>query len=274
VALLSAIKDTARVGLRRTGLSGPYFRARDRRQAARALRRHDRATAPDGLPLPSPELIEQVAGDDSAEEYLAGGERAEQDIRGMLRHGGFRLEELGAILDFGCGCGRVARRWATVQGPAFHGSDYNPALVAWCSENLPFLNASVNRLDPPLPYPDGRFDLIYALSVFTHLTEAQHHSWMHELRRVLRPGGLLIFTTHGDAHLGHYSEQELEAYRRGEFVVHNADMAGRNACGAVHPRSWVIDQLLAEFELLADVPQGGTGNGRQDIWLVRKPAGR
>jgi SAM-dependent methyltransferase len=270
MSAITELKGVARQSLRRTGLSGPYYRARDRRRARTALRTQPGAVAPDGLPMPPAELVTQVAGPTPEAEFLAGGARAAADIRGIVERNGFAMGELGAILDFGCGCGRVLRQWASLEGPELHGTDYNHVLVEWCAANLPFAELSVNRLEPPLPYPDERFDLIYAMSVFTHLTEAQHHAWMAELRRVLRPGGLLVFTTHGDAHLGFCTEEELAAYRRGELVVLNPDMAGRNACGALHPRAWVVDTLLRDVELVDEEPMGGTGNGRQDIWLVRR----
>jgi SAM-dependent methyltransferase len=272
MSAMTELKGVAREGLRRTGLSGPYYRARDRHRARTALRRAPVGIGPDGLPVPPPELITQVAGPTAVDEFLAGGARAADDIRGILERNGVAMRDLGAILDFGCGCGRVLRQWAGLSGPDLHGTDYNPALVEWCSANLPFARLAVNGLEPPLPYPDGRFDLVYAMSVFTHLTEAQHHAWMAELRRVLRPGGHLVFTTHGDAHLGFCTEDELAAYRRGELVVLNPDMAGRNACGALHPRAWVTGSLLRGVELVDDRPEGGTGNGRQDIWLVRRSA--
>jgi len=109
-----------------------------------------------------------------------------------------RLTELDAILDFGVGCGRVARHWAG-SGVDVHGCDYNPVLVEWCRRNLPHVTAASNGLDPPLSYENERFDFVYALSVFTHLTERQQRLWITELRRVTRPGGLVLFTTHGPA---------------------------------------------------------------------------
>jgi len=50
---------------------------------------------------------------------------------------------------------------------------------------------------PPLPYAAESFDVIYCLSVFTHLNETMQDAWLAELRRVLQPGGLLILTVHG-----------------------------------------------------------------------------
>jgi len=270
MSAMTELKGVACGGLRRTGLSGPYYRARDRHRARTALRAGHAAIGPDGLPLPSAELVTQVAGPTLEDEFLAGGARAASDIRGILERNGIAMADLGAVLDFGCGCGRVLRQWARLAGPELHGTDYNPVLVEWCRTNLPFAQLSVNRLEPPLPFDDERFDLVYAMSVFTHLTEAQHHAWMAELRRVLRPGGHLVFTTHGDAHLGYCTDEELAAYRRGELVVLNPDMAGRNACGALHPRAWVTGSLLQGMEHVDDRAEGGTGNGKQDIWLVRR----
>ena len=53
--------------------------------------------------------------------------------------------------------------------------------------------------DSPLAYADDTFDLVYALSVFTHLTEDLCEAWMDELYRIVKPGGAAIVTTHGGA---------------------------------------------------------------------------
>ena len=59
-------------------------------------------------------------------------------MRAILARSGVTIERLGAILDFGCGAGRVLRHWKSLEGPALHGTDYNPELVAWCAASLPF----------------------------------------------------------------------------------------------------------------------------------------
>ncbi|MBL0141897.1 MAG: class I SAM-dependent methyltransferase [Betaproteobacteria bacterium] len=51
--------------------------------------------------------------------------------------------------------------------------------------------------DPPLPFPDGAFELIYGVSVFTHFRSDLQDLWLQELRRVTQPGGILLMTTHG-----------------------------------------------------------------------------
>lgn len=95
------------------------------------------------------------------------------------------------ILDFGCGCGRMTRHL-----PGASGCDINPDLVTWCQNNLPRVTSRLNGKRPPLPYTDRTFDLVYSLSIFSHLPEHLSDVWLQDLWRVLKPGGLLILTTH------------------------------------------------------------------------------
>jgi SAM-dependent methyltransferase len=267
---------------RRLRLTGPAFRALERYRALRGTRRLSRehdidpsVPAMDRLPLPPPLLRVQVSGDPDPDDFLrSGGEGARVLRETLQRHTAQGIEGLDAILDFGCGCGRIARHWATLDGPEVHGCDYNPRLVKWCDENLPFLHVQRNDLAPPLPYLAERFDFIYALSVFTHLSERMQFEWIAELRRIIRPGGFLLFTTHGDAqaveHLTRPGRTGLEDYEAGRFVVTDQSVEGLNLCAAYHPHQWVVDRMLGGFELLESVPQGATMNGGQDLYFARR----
>ena len=68
-------------------------------------------------------------------------------------------------------------------------------MVSWVRKTLcpPIADVRVNREQPPLDFPDDHFDLVTALSVFTHITDGWS-DWLLEIRRVLKPGGLLIAT--------------------------------------------------------------------------------
>ena len=175
---------------------------------------------------------------------------------------GTPVEQMRAILDFGCGCGRVARHWAEVEGPELYGWDYNPDLVAWCAANLPALWATRNGLAPPTPYVTGSFDLIYALSVFSHLDEPLQRGWLAEFRRLLRPGGLLVLSVLGEKLRHRLGVGEQQRFDYGEMVVQRPRLAGRNLCTVYHPRSYMTDDLLAEF---AWVHPFDLGSARQPI---------
>jgi SAM-dependent methyltransferase len=228
--------------------------------------------SPGRHPLPPRRLRLLVDGRSAdADRFLRIGGAMFDSIHDAAAGMGAQVEEMQSVLDFGCGSGRVARHWSSVEGPELHGCDYNPELVAWCAANLPFMVARRNALAPPTPYRESSFDLIYALSVFSHLTEPLQRAWVTELRRLLRPGGLLLISV-----LGHHVQERLgggerERFERGELVVQRPRMAGRNLCTAYHPRSYVERGLLAEF---ADLREFRLGAPRmplmQDAYVARR----
>jgi SAM-dependent methyltransferase len=264
--------DVLRAALHRLGLMGLARRGRDLLwtvRAARANRPYLTNGAPDGLPLPSASLRILVAATPDIAWFLDSGRRGAESIRAMLERNGLRLEGALPLLDFGCGCGRVLRHFAAL-GDGMYGTDLNATLVDWCRRHLPFGRFELNALEPPLPFEDGRFGLVYALSVFTHLPEALQLAWMNEMRRVLRPGGHLIFTTHGSRYAAELEPDDQERFAGGQLVVRREDRPGSNVCGAYHPEIYVREQLARGFTVVDFVREGATGNPWQDLWLLRK----
>jgi ubiquinone/menaquinone biosynthesis C-methylase UbiE len=102
------------------------------------------------------------------------------------------------ILDFGCGCGRMVRFLGNCSTTyTIHACEVNSDHVNWCRDNLKNIEISQCDILPPLPYKDKMFNLIYGLSVFTHLSENNAIKWLSEMNRVLKPDGILIVTIHG-----------------------------------------------------------------------------
>lgn len=117
-----------------------------------------------------------------------------------------------AVLDFGCGCGRIARQLVQQRRrPASYlGIDIHAGMVEWCRTHLQphasgfrFLhhdvhNPGFNPRGPkalvPFPAEDGSFTLVAAWSVFTHLLQDQAVHYLREVARVLRPSGYLLST--------------------------------------------------------------------------------
>jgi SAM-dependent methyltransferase len=120
------------------------------------------------------------------------------DLKNSLSLTGKGFQDFNNMLEFGCGCGRVLRHLCDLPEKCrISGTDIDREAIEWCRSNLPRFSFGVNNPLPPLPYPAGNFDLVYAISVFTHLDEDYQFAWLAELKRVLRPGGILIATTHG-----------------------------------------------------------------------------
>ena len=224
-----------------------------------------------GLPIPSSKLIHLVAGSNDVAWFLHSGAMGAESIRGILGVNGLALDKFNTILDFGCGVGRVMRYWNSLSGPSFYGTDYNPELITWCHEHLKFARFQTNPLMGPLNYEDGFFDFIYALSVFSHLREPQQYYWIGELSRVLKAGGYLFMTVHGDCYLPQLSPEDQVQFRQGELVVYGGEHEGTNICAAFHPEEYVRRKLAVGWMFVDHVPKGATGNPMQDVFLLKKP---
>jgi SAM-dependent methyltransferase len=259
-----------------------------------------------GSPIPPPDKREKVIGVRDVDLFLDSGEETADIIRDVLDRQKMTLRRAGPVLDFGCGVGRVLRHFRK-DDAELHGTDYNAELVGWCQDNLSFAEFRVNQFEGPLSYEDASLGVVYAWSVFTHLTDAQQLRWIVELRRVLRPGGFLIFTTQGEDYLANYwklykrhlegsgkqeylqeiiekhgldfleshtplNEDQTQRFWNGELIVLAGEEAGKNECAAFHPEPYVRSILAQDFAIVELLRGGAGGGSRQDVWVFRKPA--
>lgn len=225
--------------------------------------------APDGLPLPPARLIYLSVGGWDAEGFYQAGVLDASNIRRLLEENGLAIEKFPEILDFGCGCGRIIRQWKGLLRTKVHGTDYNYAAIEWCRRALPFADFRTNSTAPSLAYDDNKFDFVYARSVFTHLTEQLQKPWMDELRRIVKPGGFLLFTVHGASRFDkQLTPGEQEHFTRGQLVVKYPRYGSSNFCGAFHPESYVRKHLAKGFTVVDYIPEGGAW--AQDWYLLQK----
>jgi SAM-dependent methyltransferase len=147
----------------------------------------------------------------------------------------------------------------------------NAELVQWCEAHLPFASVSMNGGEPPTSFSEEHFDAIYAFSVFTHMPADTQRRWLEEFRRLLRPGGLLIFSTHGSHYLSRLCNKERQQFLSGQIVIRFAAGAGSNLCNTYHPEAFVRRELSPGWNVLALIPEGARGNPRQDAWVFQRP---
>jgi SAM-dependent methyltransferase len=162
------------------------------------------------------------------------------------------------VLDFGCGSGRVLRHFLDeAQEAEFWGCDLHGPSIEWVKENLsPPLHVFQNGVDPPLPLEDGHFDLVWATSVFTHITE-NWADWLLELHRVLAPGGLLISTYLGDQKWQARFNEPYDEDRVGMVMLRHSPEAGDGL--VFHSEWWLREHWGRAFEILeVDRPRAGS----------------
>jgi SAM-dependent methyltransferase len=177
--------------------------------------------------FPPPELLVRTAASASLDNYITTGAGLIGDIRRLAALGGVSLDDCANVLDFGCGVGRAIRNLRPLRDQHLYGCDIDPESIAWCRENLSSIaEFEVVPHEACLPYEDGQFDLIYAISVFSHLDETMAFPWLRELRRVLRVGGVLVASTHTMQHLSLQIEQITEPDVYAAIVAHGTHYSG------------------------------------------------
>ena len=77
------------------------------------------------------------------------------------------------------------------------GCDVDALAVGWAAEHRPGAAWTVSSFEPPLPFASDAFDLIYSISVFSHLGRGLQDRWLAEIARVLAPGGTALLSVHG-----------------------------------------------------------------------------
>ena len=122
--------------------------------------------------------------------------------------------------------------------------------------------------DPPTPFPPDSFDVVVTISIFTHFDELAQRKWLMELHRLLRPGGLLIASTHGP-HLTvnrpDMTSLEHDQLRNRGFVFRKG-FGAFNDDSAFHTREYLESEWSSFFALLLFQPQGLVGYQDLSIW--------
>jgi SAM-dependent methyltransferase len=152
-----------------------------------------------GVPPPSLRLrVGSGLSEMSAESYLKVGKGLAEDVENILQSQLKRnLSSFHDILDFGCGCGRVLNWLYRASKSNYYGTDIDKRAIEWCKNNLKFAEFDLNKPFPPLGHRSESFDLIYSISVFTHIDEETQQAWIQELHRVLKPKGILLISVLG-----------------------------------------------------------------------------
>lgn len=178
--------------------------------------------------LPSEEEMGRVILGQSGFAFLLGGATLYGRLTALLaRKLGLRFDSFERVLDWGSGAGRLTRFLLSPPGarlcgkPEVHGIDIDDVNIRWCKANLPGGHFYTISPSPPTTYPDGFFDLVFGISVMTHLREIHQNSWLEELYRITRPGALLLLSIQGPTihAFNHVPESVGDMLRRTGFVV-------------------------------------------------------
>jgi ubiquinone/menaquinone biosynthesis C-methylase UbiE len=147
--------------------------------------------------------------------------------------------------------------------------------VNWCKNNLQNIRWSTNGYQPPLPFADNTFDLIYAISVFTHLDEKLQHMWLGELQRIAKPGAIIILSVLGEYTIGMLDSSSQDKIHAHGFMFVTGARGKLKLNGlpdfyqtAYHTQKYIYREWSAYFDIVRYIERG-IGNF-QDAVILRK----
>lgn len=224
----------------------------------------------------------------SIRHYYVSGVACYLPIATMALHCGVRLREAITVLDFGCGAGRQLLHF-TKNFPQvdYLACDVDYTLIDFIRKNYPAVKSEVNRFDPPLPFETDSIDMIYSVSIFSHLNPDHQRRWLEDLHRVVKPGGMCFLTTEGPTALARmgsaFDPAELQKlgiiYREYSFLgqpnvapVANVLLGIEGSYGStvMTPEFIRAHWPSPGFDVVEVVE--GIIDARQDLVILRKPA--
>lgn len=224
-------------------------------------------------PLPPVELLANIQLTPFVSEYLAVGRRSADAIVTELAAVGLHPSHPLDVLDFGCGSARALRHVASSTKWRLSGCDVDRAAIEWDAATFPNASFYVNEAEPPLRYGSASFDVVYAISLFTHFAEEAQRQWISELGRLVRPGGAVLISTMGPAVIANFpsyaSEHNLRALdvNGSLFISKPGDF---NSSAAFHTVRGLVRLGGDSLQLLAWRERGL--DGFQDLALFRRKA--
>jgi ubiquinone/menaquinone biosynthesis C-methylase UbiE len=99
------------------------------------------------------------------------------------------------LVDIGCGSGRLAKQLGKrLPNLRYLGTDVVQSLLDYATRQCPAAYKFQLQHDLTIPIPDDTADYIVAFSVFTHLLYEHSFTYLRDMRRAVRPGGIIIFS--------------------------------------------------------------------------------
>lgn len=200
----------------------------------------------------------------------------------------------GAWLDFGGSHGRVTRALAAAFPQAeWHCSDPIFDSIEWGKGQVPNVHYHHAPQDPPMSsFSEGQLDGVYAISIWSHYNEESALAWFHEMHRIIKPGGLLWFSTHGFQTINygtlesavqkpHREEMLASLYltgffyfpmfgAKGDWQLSDGAQGTKWGFGAMTPE-WVAARLLNAGRRWMLVYFGpGRNENNQDVYILRR----
>jgi len=206
---------------------------------------------------------------DAFDLYFSGGADCAGKLRTLIAEQ--RPIEGLRLLEFAAGYGRVTRHLGkTLPGAEILACDIHSEAVDFLQDTIK-VSAKGSHEVPELFNLNQRFDVVFALSFFSHLPPSTWRRWLLALTEHAAPGGLVIFTTHGER-----SREKLgnPAIDRDGFwfkpISEQRDLPGNEYGSSITLPNYVLGQVLNMAHMQLVRFQEGFWWEHQDVYVLRR----
>ena len=206
-------------------------------------------------------------------DYLADGWRTLAELMLLLEAADRPLLKTAQMLEFASGHGRFTRHLVKALGPErVVVSDVVVDAMDFARRTFGVQAIDSSLVPEALAWPEAGYDLVFVLSLFSHLPQRTWSRWLASLYRAVQPGGLLVFSTHGAEAASRQGVQldadgfffapssESQAIEVAEYgTTFTADAYVRRAVASTLPGAQLLQHAPVHFW------------NHQDAYVVAKP---
>lgn len=203
--------------------------------------------------------------------FIEDGQLAAKEITEWTKP--YFLTQPGRVLDWGCGVGRVIRHMQPLlPGSGLYGCDINAEMIRWNKAHYHHIDFTTIDHVPPMDYDSLFFDLVYGLSIFTHIEATMQTEWLQELYRLLNKNGILLVTTQGKYYHHKLVPKEKKALYDIGIFTQPYSKKGHRMLSTFHTEE-KFRQLAEPYFTVLDYYDGQAHpekTGGQDLWILQK----
>ena len=209
------------------------------------------------------------------EYYFFDGHRSSQKLAALLTELGVDAHAPQDFLEFASGFGCVTRHLENaLPGAKVTSCDIHPKAMAFINEHIGV--ETLQSVSDPNAFSETSaalsFDTVFALSFFSHMPERTWLKWLHILFKRLKPGGYLIFTTHGaNSARNHFGNPDIP--NNGFWFAPDSEQKDLDTAEygqTIVTRDYVFKSLETLPSARLEIASPAAWWTHQDLWVVRK----
>lgn len=231
---------------------------------------------PELFQLPDDNNTIRVTGKTNKNYLLSGSTHFYRMLSALRYFSDISVDKFENIIDWGCGSGRLTMHIANYfKNSNVTGVDVDPINLNWCDKNLPGINTLQIPWNTPTPLQSNKYDLLFAFSVFSHISFKKMHSWLAEIYRIMKSDSYLIITTLGPVSTASRKANESffqKLYTKGYVEWDNKGQiddqrpSETDYLNIAMTYNFAQNQFSTFFEVLGVIK----GLGPQDGWVLYK----